>query len=728
MGREWDLPALRRNKKRIAGTALGMTGYFFLDWALLSVSLFDAILMFWLGLTVLLNAELQAPPGRSSRWGVWIAGISFQLGAVFFLAHTVILGLGLDQILPGLEIWWRVGWVPLIALPFTWYAEMLWYAGFWEEQNTRLARRHRPWFFVCLWLGALGILGALATDPLPLVNAWESAGPTFGNTPLFLLLYPAYIIACILLAFDTQWRPGPTSRLMGDRARQRARPWLSGVAITFLAVCLLVGFAMVWILRSWFPQIPTRAAVTEVMMLDLVIASLIGLATAFLGQSIIVYEVFTGHILPRRGLTIYWRNAFALSAVFSILIGGSLASYLSSMYSLMMIAFLGIAAYALQAWSSYRQRDEYITSLRPFITSQQLLERLTEDAPALPALDTAGPFRALCSEILNTRRAALICIGPMAPLWGAPLVYPDDSANPLPVVSISCEPPSPLAVALDPNHKSGLRWMVPLWSQRGPIGALLLGEKLDGGLYAREDFEIAQSACERLIDSHASAELARRLVLLQRERLVGSQVTDRRTRRVLHDEILPALHAALLSLDRAVGSQSSAMPGMQELAATHQQIARLLQAIPPPPQDIASLGLLPSLRRIVDSEMPEAFEEIQWNIDPAAAAAAHALPAFSIEVLYFAARELIRNAAQHARGEYSERRLTLALGCRLRTNMLELTVEDDGAGFQTAASSVTGQSGHGLTLHGTMMAVIGGELLLQAQSGGGTHATLRLPL
>ena len=82
-----------------------MTGNFWLDWALMAVSLIDVTLISWLGLTVLLNAERRA-------WGVWLAGWGLLLGALFFVSHTVVLGLGPDFASRGLEWWWRAGWVP----------------------------------------------------------------------------------------------------------------------------------------------------------------------------------------------------------------------------------------------------------------------------------------------------------------------------------------------------------------------------------------------------------------------------------------------------------------------------------------------------------------------------------------------------------------------------------------------------------------------------------------
>src|SRR4029078_12727880 len=108
--------------------------------------------------------------------------------------------------------------------------------------------------------------------------------------------------------------------------------------------------------------------------------------------------------------------------------------------------------------------------------------------------------------------------------------------------------PEVICVALVGEQYGGAVWAVPLWSERGLIGVLLLGDKHDGGLYTQEEIEIARATGERLIDTRASAEMARRLMTLQRQRLAESQVVDRRTRRVLHDDVLPQLHTAMLLL------------------------------------------------------------------------------------------------------------------------------------------------------------------------------------
>ena len=59
-----------------------------------------------------------------------------------------------------------------------------------------------------------------------------------------------------------------------------------------------------------------------------------------------------------------------------------------------------------------------------------------------------------------------------------------------------------------PASRRGPGWAVPLWSERGLIGIMLLGEKNDRGLYTQEEIEIARASGERLIDTQASAEIS----------------------------------------------------------------------------------------------------------------------------------------------------------------------------------------------------------------------------
>jgi hypothetical protein len=262
-----------------------MTGALFLDWATVAVSLFNTILLLWLGLTVLLNAERRTlQQAQRRRWGVWLIGGGLLMGGLFFASHSAILGHNLSYVSQGANFWWQVGWVPVVASPFAWYA------GFWDDKTTRLHRRQRPWFILTLSLAA-GIAGLLLfTNALP--SYWQvvqldlAATLSVSGVPLLILVYPLYVVLCIGLSLDTLRRPGPSSRLMGDLARRRARPWLVAASIALLLASLLVAVVVVWIALHAQRGLTYRTyaeAAYGVAWFDLLIASLIAAAIILIG-------------------------------------------------------------------------------------------------------------------------------------------------------------------------------------------------------------------------------------------------------------------------------------------------------------------------------------------------------------------------------------------------------------------------------------------------------------
>ncbi len=142
-----------------------------------------------------------------------------------------------------------------------------------------------------------------------------------------------------------------------------------------------------------------------------------------------------------------------------------------------------------------------------------------------------------------------------------------------------------LSLPLDPAAHAGAVWAVPLWSARGLLGLLLLGEKSDGGLYAQEEIELARAGGERLLDSLAATSLAQRLMALQRQRFIETQVLDQQSRRTLHDEILPSLHAAMLSLS------AEHAEAVTQLTDVHRRVSALLREMPSGlTSDVGKLG------------------------------------------------------------------------------------------------------------------------------------------
>ncbi|HWQ11780.1 MAG TPA: ATP-binding protein [Roseiflexaceae bacterium] len=741
-----------------------------LDWAIIAVSFFNTVALLWLGLTVLLNAERRT-------WGTWAAGGGLLLGGLFFVGHSAVVGRDIFTITEEAELWWRVAWLPFIGGPYMWYLVIAWYAG------VLPAGRHRAWLAAVTALGLAALALLAFADPLPSFGqvVYERA-PDWGPAPAALamgmpaavLIYPVYSVLCVVLALLALRHPEASARFMGDLARHRARPWLIAASLALLAVSLSVGAAAAWfLLQAYAGRLPDLSlrALALVISFDLLISSLIALVTVLAGQAIVAYEIFTGKTLPRGGLRRHWRRSLVLAAGYGALVGGSLALPvpLDPIWRLLLATVLMTLFFALLSWRSYIDRDQSMARLRPFVASQHLYERILRPAAPPTLAEAAAPLRALCDDVLGATTARLLPLGPLAPLV-PPLAHseqrstindqrsttndqrrPNTEASRSPALSaqlsaLSAQPFSPdtLCLPLDPAQHGGAAWAVPLWSERGLIGALLLGPKRDGGLYTQEEIELARAAGERLIDTAASAEMARRLMDLQRQRLAESQVIDRRTRRVLHDDVLPKIHEVMLTiadcrlqiadveitptnlLSSIFYLQSQADQVIASLADVHRQIADLLHAMPATTApEVARLGLVGALRRAVDDELAGAFERVDWDIPPEAEEAARHLPPLAAEVTFYAAREAVRNAARHGRAGSDSRPLHLTLAARATPAGLTLHIEDDGVGI--GASSAAGGAGRGLDLHSTMLAVVGGALTVESLPGAFTRVSLVLP-
>jgi signal transduction histidine kinase len=130
--------------------------------------------------------------------------------------------------------------------------------------------------------------------------------------------------------------------------------------------------------------------------------------------------------------------------------------------------------------------------------------------------------------------------------------------------------------------------------------------------------------------------------------------------------------------------------------------------------------LFEALRKSVTEELHNCFETVTWNVPTAVEGRARKIPSLSAEVIFFAAREALRNAARHANPVD-----TLALNIAASWEKgLEIVIEDNGVGPIELKSESSGQ---GLILHSTMMAVIGGSLALERVPGLPTRLILRLP-
>lgn len=705
-----------------------------LDWAVLAVSFYNTISLLWLGWMVLLAGNRRSP-------GAWLTGGGLLLGALFFTSHTAILGRGLGSTSMGMNFWWVLSWFPAVAAPLAWYAALLWYTGY------RFHRSHPHTAWIILVGGLAGSIALLLVFANPLPTYQYVTGrlllltPSIGGIPLLILVYVGYSLLCYLLPLDLLRLARGTS-VVETRMRLHARPWLVAASVALLLAGVVLAWTAFWAVTTRpIPSLADPAAEQIVKLFDLAVASLVALAITLLGRAIVHYEVFTGRPLPRDRFSRQWRSTVILACGFGAAASWSLVIDLRPVYSLMLATVLMTLFYALYSWSSYAEREAFMERLRPFIASQDLYGQLTapqsgEPLPAPTSPDASDLFKTLCLDVLEVQQAVLVPAGTLATLAGPPLIFPEGSQVDLSLAKPRAEQFTRLEHCL-PAGQFGMSasadWVVPLWSSRGLDGVLYIKENHSRSPLSEEEIEIAQTAGERLLDLLAGAEMARLAMDLLGKRLAQARVIDGQGRRTLHDEVLPELHTALLYLSSESLGSAEKQLAMDALANAHQRIAGLMREMPlPTPHRLAQAGLGAALQALVEQDFASQFSAVSIHIQPEAADKARKIPLYVSEALFFAARELVRNAAAHGRGDQAERALQLAVCLELNSG-LRLSIEDNGVGYQPepTGSSQPGESsgsGSGLRIHSALLAAVGASLEISARPEGGTRAVIRLPV
>jgi signal transduction histidine kinase len=686
-----------------------------LDWAVLAVSFYLAISLSWLGLMVLLIGNRRAA-------GSWLTGGGLLLGALFFTSHTAIMGRGLADTGLGMNFWWWVSWTPAAIAPLAWYAAMLWHTGF----RFQPGHPHRFWVGATVALALSVLLLLLYANPLP--NYQFVAGrvilqtPTIAGFPVLILAYLGYSILCYLLPLDLlrvlHRSDDPFLPFLGH-ARSLARPWLAGASLAMLLSALLLAWTAAWALSdmSQGGLSDPRVELT-VRRLDLAVEGLVAIAVTLLGRAIVAYEVFTGRTLPRDRFTSQWRGTVMFAAGFGMVAAMMLVIGLRPVYSLMAATALATLFSVLVSWRAYADRETLMARLRPFLAGQDLLEKIA--APAEAGDPAARPlFETLVRDLLDARAALLVPAGRLAALAGPPLSYPAGEFFVIPSLEGWKERFRQEMRCL-PVH-GRLSWAVPLWSQEALAGVLLLGDKRSGGPYSEEEIDLAQAGGERLLDRLAGAEVARLSLELLRQRLSEARVLEGQGRRALHDEVLPELHTALLTLSADKERNAEAL---EMLGQAHRRISDLLRSGYGAPDRLAQAGLAGALRALLENDFAAEFGRVEWEIDPEAEKAARGLQPFAAECVYFAARELVRNAAKYARGGDPTRPLNLAVRMGLEGKKLRLDIDDDGIDPQVDPHG----GGSGLRIHSALLAAAGGSLELDRAPGGGAHGVILLSL
>jgi PAS domain S-box-containing protein len=294
-------------------------------------------------------------------------------------------------------------------------------------------------------------------------------------------------------------------------------------------------------------------------------------------------------------------------------------------------------------------------------------------------------------------------------------VYMIDDAQAIPQ-------PSP---ALRTVLASGLRsyMCVPLIVQDDLVGSLNLRSDL-ARAFAPEDVEIAREVARPLAIAIQQARLSEelresneRLQALSRRLVEAQEKERRRLARELHDEIGQAMTAVKISLQTAQRRANAGIRG-PELEQSIAIVDRALQQVRDVSLDLRpslldDLGLVATLRWYLDRHTQSEGSRASLHVNPPELR----LPS-ELEVVFFrVVQEALTNVTRHARAQ------TVQVKLQLHEEAVELTVRDDGAGFDLQDALESARAGTSMGLLGMQERVLlaGGEIDIVSSPGHGTE-------
>ncbi len=559
-----------------------------------------------------------------------------------------------------------------------------------------------------------------------------------------------------------------------------ARPGLLLAALLMAALTTTLGVLVIQSLANWVqlghhlaavePSIPAGASLVDwfpinLIALDLSANGAVALVILLIGYSIVRHGILIERSLARRGFFEQWRGIVLVATATAIFIVLLITFTKSSLGALLLITSLATVAYALFTWSSYTAHDRYIALLGPFVRSTSLRHWLNTDQQKTEQ-DLENLFFHLCHDALAVRFAYLtIMAGNVRrnfsyrwPVDGLSIesAAKDSGAATSPALHRSksrikdegVAPEAPKRVQIILHGQPMICWVLPIYDELGPVATLYLGPREDEGAFTDEDMNLAHACGQRILDTLGDHEAMQAVAGLLRRRIVDVKLLGAQQRRVLHDEILPQMHLALLRLEslRSLPDARSNPPSSLEsselcreqaldgaidlISGAHRRLANMMRTTAPgAPHRLERDGMMHAIHTMLEQDFQHAFDEVEWCVsEETAACIDEVTPPAIAELIFAAVQEALRNAARHARGSDVHRRLRLVLKasyCR-EAPYLEVIVADDGVGIVSASSSTTGTGG-GLLTHSALLAIAGGSLTVKSAPGDGVTVRILLP-
>lgn len=245
-------------------------------------------------------------------------------------------------------------------------------------------------------------------------------------------------------------------------------------------------------------------------------------------------------------------------------------------------------------------------------------------------------------------------------------------------------------------------------------------------LFTPEQRHIGFVEVTRDVTARIQAEEERRQALFRtrfvEQTIAAREDEQRRLARELHDGIgqsLTSLRMALRVVEQA-DDVSTAQAAAHELRSmvvrTEDEVRRLTRNLRPAVLD--DLGLVPALSRLADEVRRS--QKVQIRLDAANAATVR-LPDVVETALYRIAQEALTNVVKHAGAETIDLRLDCA------PTGVQLTVADDGVGYDATAPSLNDGGRFGIVGMRERVALLNGAFEIEGRPDGGTTILVTIP-
>ncbi|MBB4662966.1 GAF domain-containing sensor histidine kinase [Conexibacter arvalis] len=278
----------------------------------------------------------------------------------------------------------------------------------------------------------------------------------------------------------------------------------------------------------------------------------------------------------------------------------------------------------------------------------------------------------------------------------------------------------PRSYGFPPHHPPMRSFLgVPIVVRGRAWGNLYLTDKRDG------DFDAADEEAAVILADWAAVAIDNAGRFEQqrlRDTLAAAEQERRRWARELHDETLQGLGGLQMLLSSALRRsepeqvERAIRAAVGEIGTEIEKLRTLITELRPAALD--ELGLQPALESLADrvAAVEGVVVETDVALEGAAGEAGRLSPALET-ALYRLVQEALTNVVKHAHAERVE------VAVRARDGRVELTVRDDGRGFDPEAP----RGGFGLIGMQERVVLAGGSLEVRSAPGAGTtvHAILR---